>query len=96
MDAGKQTKQKLSDFYRNIRAAAESGWDFSTRWMDTTGKLETIQTTFIIPVDLNCLLYNLELSIARSYQLQGNGLKYRFYLAKANLRKKAILKYSWS
>ncbi len=72
--AGKLTKEKLSDFYRNIRAAAESGWDFSTRWLDTTGKLETIQTTFIIPVDLNCLLYHLELSIAKSYQLQGNGL----------------------
>ena len=96
VDAGKLTKQKLNDFYRNIRAAAESGWDFSTRWMDTTGKLETIQTTFIIPVDLNCLLYHLEQSIAKSYQLQGNGLKYREYTTKALLRKKAILKYSWS
>ena len=49
VDAAKLTKQKLPDFYRNIRAAAESGWDFSTRWMDTTGKFETIQTTFIVP-----------------------------------------------
>jgi alpha,alpha-trehalase len=96
VEAGKLTKQKLGDFYRNIRAAAESGWDFSTRWMDTTGKLETIQTTFIVPVDLNCLMYHLELSIAKSYQLQGNGLKYREYTTKALLRKKAILKYSWS
>ena len=96
VDAGKQTKQKLGDFYRNIRAAAESGWDFSTRWLDTTGKLETIQTTFIIPVDLNCLMYHLELSIAKSYQLQGNGSKYRYYLTQATLRKKAIMKYSWS
>jgi alpha,alpha-trehalase len=96
VDAGKLTKQRLGDFYRNIRAAAESGWDFSTRWLDTTGKLETIQTTFIIPVDLNCLMYHLELSIAKSYQLQGNGSKYRFYLTQATLRKKAILKYSWS
>jgi alpha,alpha-trehalase len=96
VDAGKLTKQNLGDFYRNIRAAAESGWDFSTRWLDTTGKLETIKTTFIIPVDLNCLIYHLELSIAKSYQLQGNGPKYRFYLTQATLRKKAILKYSWS
>ncbi|HWZ15401.1 MAG TPA: alpha,alpha-trehalase TreA [Mucilaginibacter sp.] len=96
VDAAKNTKQKPGDFYRNIRAAAESGWDFSTRWMDTTGKLETIQTTFIIPVDLNCLLYHLELSVARSYQLQGDNSKYRLYLSKALDRKKAILKYSWS
>jgi alpha,alpha-trehalase len=64
--------------------------------MDTTGKLETIQTTFIIPVDLNCLLYHLELSIAKSFQLQGNDAQYRVYEAKASARKKAILKYSWS
>jgi alpha,alpha-trehalase len=38
-DAARDTKQKPGDFYRNIRAAAESGWDFSTRWMDSTGKL---------------------------------------------------------
>jgi alpha,alpha-trehalase len=96
VNAAKETTQKPEEFYRNIRAAAESGWDFSTRWLDTTAKLGTIQTTFIIPVDLNCLLYHLELSIARSYQLQGNENKYRFYLTKATLRKKAILKYSWS
>jgi alpha,alpha-trehalase len=96
VNAEKLTKQKPGDFYRNIRAAAESGWDFSTRWMDTTGKLETIQTTFIIPVDLNCLLYHLELSIAKSYQLQEDASHYRLYLAKAALRKKAILKYSWN
>jgi alpha,alpha-trehalase len=36
------------------------------------------------------------LSIAKSYQLQGNGLKYRVYLTKAAARKKAILKYCWS
>ncbi|MDP9046619.1 MAG: alpha,alpha-trehalase TreF [Bacteroidota bacterium] len=96
LDAAKLTKQNPGDFYRNIRAAAESGWDFSTRWMDTTGKLESIRTTFIIPVDLNCLLYHLELSVARSYQLQGDNTNYRLYLNKALARKKAILKYSWS
>jgi alpha,alpha-trehalase len=95
-DAAKDTKQKPGDFYRNIRAAAESGWDFSTRWMDSTGKLPTIQTTFIAPVDLNCLIYHLELTVAKSYQLQGNVVKYHQYLSKAALRKKAIQKYFWS
>jgi alpha,alpha-trehalase len=94
--AAKLTRQDTGTFYRNIRAAAESGWDFSTRWMDTTGKLETIKTTFIIPVDLNCLMYHLELSIASSYQTQGDLRDYNTYLAKAMARKKAILKYSWS
>jgi alpha,alpha-trehalase len=48
VEAAKTTLQKPGDFYRNIRAAAESGWDFSTRWFDTTGNLATIQTTSII------------------------------------------------
>lgn len=96
VNAAKETTQKPEDFFRNIRAAAESGWDFSTRWMDTTGKLSSIQTTWIVPVDLNCLMYHLELTIANSYKLQGNEVKSKFYLAKAYARKKAILKYSWS
>jgi alpha,alpha-trehalase len=94
--AAKLVSRKPADFYRNIRAAAESGWDFSSRWLDTTGKLETIRTVFIIPVDLNCLMYHLELTVAKSYQLQGNDARYKYYLAKALSRKKAILKYSWS
>lgn len=96
VEAAKKTKQKPADFYRNIRAAAESGWDFSTRWMDTTGRLENIQTTFIIPVDLNCLIYHLELIVAKTYQIQGNNTQYAVFINKAETRKKAILKYSWS
>ena len=95
-DAAKLTKQTPSAFYRNIRAAAESGWDFSTRWMDTTGKLETIRTVFIVPVDLNCLMYHLELTVAKTYQLQGNETRYKLYLNKALRRKEAIQKYNWS
>lgn len=96
VEAAETTRQKPGDFYRNIRAAAESGWDFSTRWFDDSGKLGTIQTTSIIPVDLNCLLYHLELSIAQSCQVQGNESQYRVYLTKAQQRKRAIQKYSWS
>jgi alpha,alpha-trehalase len=95
-EAAKLTKQKPADFYRNMRAAAESGWDFSTRWFDESGKLGSIQTTDLIPVDLNCLLYNLELTIARSYQLKENNARYERYRNKAMARKSAILKYCWS
>jgi neutral trehalase len=34
-----------------------SGWDFSSRWFADGHLLGTIQTTNLIPVDLNCLLY---------------------------------------
>jgi alpha,alpha-trehalase len=95
VEDAKLTMQAPGDFYRNIRAAAESGWDFSTRWFDESGNLASIRTTDIVPVDLNCLLYHLELTIARSYQLQGNYRGYLQYNAKASARKKAILKYCW-
>jgi alpha,alpha-trehalase len=96
IDAAKLSQQKPEEFYRNVRAAAESGWDFSSRWFSNPVDLGTIQTTDIIPVDLNCLIYHLELSIARSYRLQGDLHNYNSYLNKANSRKKAILKYCWN
>lgn len=80
-------------FYRNIRAACESGWDFSSRWLDHTLKLDKIQTTDVIPVDLNCLLWNLEYTIATYSEDQD--IK-TLYLKKSNDRKSAILEVFWS
>jgi alpha,alpha-trehalase len=51
-------------FYRNVRASAESGWDFSSRWMRDPKDLRTLETTDLLPVDLNALLYNAERVIA--------------------------------
>lgn len=55
-----QSYQNPSDLYRNIRAAAESGWDFSHRWFTAEDDFSTIHTTDIAPVDLYCLIYSLE------------------------------------
>jgi alpha,alpha-trehalase len=93
--SAKQSKEPASVFYRNIRAAAESGWDFSSRWFSDPAKLATIQTTDLIPVDLNCLMYHLEQTIAQSYKLKGDKRNYKLYQAKASARKAAILKYCW-
>lgn len=46
--------------YVDLRAGAESGWDYSVRWFADGETIETIETTDIIPVDLNALLYGLE------------------------------------
>jgi alpha,alpha-trehalase len=53
-----------STFYRNARATAESGWDFSSRWMRDPKNLRTLETIELIAVDLNSLLYNAERTIA--------------------------------
>jgi len=49
--------------YRDLRAAAESGWDFSSRWLADGKTLSSIATTDVVPVDLNSLLFGLEASI---------------------------------
>ena len=88
------------EVYRNLRAGAESGWDFSSRWLDKNEDgnfdLSTIHTVDIVPVDLNSLLYNLELTIAEAAGLKGNKDKAGEFQRKADNRKKAILKYNWN
>jgi len=58
-------------FYRNTKATAESGWDFSTRWMRDTSDLRTLETIDLVPVDLNSLLYNAERTIAALRSFRG-------------------------
>lgn len=90
------TKQTKVVFYSNVRSAAESGWDFSTRWFADGKDFGQIITTDLIPVDLNCLLYNLENVIAKAYEQDGDLAKSKLFKQKAALRKAAILKYCWN
>ncbi|MCL4168354.1 UNVERIFIED_CONTAM: hypothetical protein GTU68_038879 [Idotea baltica] len=53
--------------YRDLRSGAESGWDYSTRWFADGNTMETIETTDIIPVDLNALMYGLEDVLTRCF-----------------------------
>lgn len=82
--------------YRDIRAACESGWDFSCRWFEDVGNLSTITTTTIIPVDLNSLLFNLEQVLAKAWTLRGNSDKAAFYTEAAQARRKAVQQWCWS
>ena len=80
-------------FFRHIRAAAESGWDFSSRWFKDGQNMTTIHTTDILPVDLNCLLFNLEKTIFKAYLLMEDKKKTDMYFKLMNLRERAIKKY---
>lgn len=75
-------KRNDSEIYVHLRAAAESGWDFSSRWMEDETDLSTIVAANILPVDLNCLLYHLERVLGKT--------------AEADRRRDAIRKYMWS
>ena len=81
--------------YRDIRAAAESGWDFSSRWFGDSRDMATIHTTDIVPVDLNSLLYQLESFISELYLAQGEEEKAKQYETLAANRKNALEKWLW-
>ena len=53
-------------YFRNLRAACESGWDFSSRWLTEPQDLTTIRTTDLWAVDLNCLLLRYEEILAEA------------------------------
>ncbi len=82
-----------SRLYRDLRAACESGWDFSGRWFKDGKTFNTIQTTNLIPVDLNCLLYHLETTISKAYKLNEKFAEAGLFQTKAEQRKDAINQY---
>lgn len=94
--AAKLSPQPPAQFYRNVRAAAASGWDFSSRWFEAGGTLASIQTTDLVAVDLNCLLYALEETIARGYEQQGNKAQMLAFRQKATTRRQALQRYCWN
>jgi alpha,alpha-trehalase len=57
--------------YRNLRAAACSGWDFSNRWFADGEHIQTIETTDILPVDLNALMLKLQEVIVMARKVCG-------------------------
>lgn len=90
-----QAKRPPKDVYRHLRAAAESGWDFSSRWLEDGHALASIRTTDIVPIDLNSLLYQLEQEIAVQHALRGDHPQAATYETKARQRKAAIHRWLW-
>lgn len=82
--------------FKNLRAGAESGWDFSTRWFADNLSIKTIETTNIVPVDLNCLMFMLEQIIAKTATLSGEATKASEFIELSAKRKNAILNYCWN
>ena len=90
---GEQAKKAL---YRNLRAGAASGWDFSSRWFSDPQQLVTIRTTDLLPVDLNSLVYHLQKVIAYAYELDHKDALAQQMITNANLHKEAINRYLWN
>ncbi|QQV03474.1 MULTISPECIES: trehalase family glycosidase [Chryseobacterium] len=89
------SKNAVEEFYRNIRSACESGWDFSSRWFADGEHIQTIETLNLAQVDLNCLLWHLEKTLAKSSLLQNLSEKEIDYSERAAKRRQLIDQYFW-
>lgn len=78
--AEKLPEAERGEFYNNIKAAAESGWDFSNRWYigsteNRTLNLLNVSTEDIIPVDLNAFLQRNARLLSEFHASLGNIVK---------------------
>ncbi|HEX4618405.1 MAG TPA: alpha,alpha-trehalase TreF, partial [Steroidobacteraceae bacterium] len=83
------------EIFRDIRAAAESGWDFSSRWFADGRTMASIVTTEIVPVDLNSLMFGLESAILAGCEQRGEEAGAAEFRRRAATRRAAIDRYLW-
>uniref|UniRef100_A0A2N9H7U0 Trehalase n=1 Tax=Fagus sylvatica TaxID=28930 RepID=A0A2N9H7U0_FAGSY len=98
----KESASKISNvsekqhFYRELASAAESGWDFSTRWMRNPPDLTTLATTSILPVDLNAFILRMELDIAFLAKVIGDNSTAELFVKASQARQEAIKSIFWN
>jgi alpha,alpha-trehalase len=68
IEVGRISRRNTKEVFRHIRAAAESGWDFSSRWFKNGSEMHHIYTTDFLPIDLNCLMLNIEKTLLKQYE----------------------------
>ena len=90
-ESGREPRQ----LFRDLRAAAESGWDFSSRWLADARTLASIDTTQIVPVDLNSLLFGLEQAIRAGCERAHDTGCVEDFAQRAAQRRAAIDRYLW-
>ncbi|RDD42449.1 Trehalase [Trichoplax sp. H2] len=85
-----------AELYSDIASAAESGWDFSSRWFKKPiGDLSSIVTKQIIPVDLNAILCFNELTLEKFSRMLGDNAKADRYKRASEARRDAIEGVLW-
>ncbi len=95
VELAKASGRPAAEVYRDLRAAAESGWDFSSRWFADGKTLASIETTSIVPVDLNSLLYGLETAIRLGCQHIADQACVEEFTRRTEDRRAAIDRYLW-
>ncbi|XP_060673974.1 trehalase-like [Ziziphus jujuba] len=89
-------KGGATTFFREVASAAESGWDFSTRWMRNRARFTTMATTSILPVDLNAFILGMELDIASLAEAVADYNTSTKYFEASRVREEAMRSVFWN
>ncbi|SMD41756.1 alpha,alpha-trehalase [Aquiflexum balticum DSM 16537] len=95
VELSENSRRYPDKLFRNIRAACESGWDFSSRWLYDPEDLKSIQTIAILPIDLNVLLSETERILVYGFRLEGDHKSADKIEKVRNNRIEAITRYCW-
>ncbi|CAI6352751.1 unnamed protein product [Macrosiphum euphorbiae] len=94
------TENDKENFYSEIKAAAESGWDFSSRWFilngTNKGNITHTKTRSIVPVELNALIFWNAKILSDFYRELNNTIKALEYEVIATEWKDAVNAVLWN
>jgi alpha,alpha-trehalase len=94
-ELARTSQRPAPQLFRDIRAAAESGWDFGSRWFADGHTRATMDTTEIVPVDLNSLLFGLENAIRAGCERSGDQSCALEFKRRAAARRNSVDRYLW-
>ena len=93
-------EEKREQVWSNVASAAETGWDFSTRWFAQDGpgmhEIKSIRTWSIVPVDLNAFMCINMRILASFYEITGDFKKMMIHQERYEKMKKAIKELHWN
>lgn len=94
------TDDHKKQLWMDLKAGAESGWDFTSRWyvvgdIHNDGTLRGTRTSKILPADLNALLCLSEKTLASFHTIMGQGDSAALYDRAAARRLQAIEAVLW-
>ncbi|XP_060109113.1 trehalase-like [Heteronotia binoei] len=94
-------EEAQQNLWAELKGAAESGWDFSSRWFlpgppPLPATRKDTQTSAVVPVDLNAILCRVEQLLASFYKALGNSKKANWFQAAHEYRVSAVQAVLWN
>lgn len=95
-----EDEEKRARCFSELKSGAETGWDFSSRWIfDSNGgnyaNLSYIETSRVIPVDLNAFLCKAFSELSHFYTIIGDKKNSLYWFEKSSYWQNAIENVLW-